>query len=245
MRRIAVILFALMSIWAFVQPEKPTIFLAGDSTMATKKTKAFPETGWGQVLSSFADTSRIAFQNFAKNGRSTKSFIAEGLWGTIMARVKPGDYVFIEFGHNDEKITKPAVYARAETKYRENLLKFITETRAKGATPVLLTSITRRSFDSTGLLRFTHEMYPVVMRKLCKEQKVTLIDLEVQTHLMVQELGKDASKKLYLHFPAGTYPNRMESVADDTHLSRLGALKVANLVVESIRKQIPELACYF
>lgn len=219
--------------------------MVGDSTMANKSAKAFPETGWGQALSAFADTSRIVVDNHAKNGRSTKSFIDEGLWQAVVDKIKPGDYVFIQFGHNDEKIDKPAVYARAETAYKVNLKKMIDETKGKGGVPVLFSSIVRRDFLPNGKLNDTHGAYIDAVRQVAEEEKVVFIDMEAQTHLMVERLGPDCSCRLYLHADSAQYSNRPKGVIDNTHLSRYGAMEVAALAVQCVKMQIPELADCF
>ena len=240
-------LLLLPLLWFLMAAQTPkrTIFMVGDSTMANKATKAFPETGWGQVLPAFVDTSRIVVDNHAKNGRSTKSFIETGLWQAVLDKIKPGDYVFIQFGHNDEKKEKPAVYARAETSYQINLKRMISEARAKGAIPVLFTSIVRRDFLPNGRLNDTHGNYPAAMKTVAQETSVPLIDLEAQTHLMVEGAGIEASKRFYLHAPAGAYAGHPNGVEDNTHLSRAGAMRVAALAVESIKVQLPELADCF
>lgn len=224
---------------------KPTIYMIGDSTMANKNAKNFPETGWGEVLSAFADTSRILVENHARNGRSTKSFIDQGLWDVVINKIKPGDYLFIEFGHNDKKIHKPKVYARAETTYKINLERFISEARKKGATPVLFTPIVRRHFMENGLLEHTHEKYPDVVKQVGKEQNVTVIDLEAKTKLLIEGLGDEQSKKLFMNLDSLEYTNHPKGKEDNTHLTRQGAMKIANQAVTCIKKQIPELQPYF
>jgi DNA sulfur modification protein DndE len=227
------------------QSPKTTIFMIGDSTMANKKAANFPETGWGQVLPAFADTSRIIIDNHALNGRSTKSFIDEGCWQKVIDAVKPGDYVFIQFGHNDEKIKNAKVYAQAETSYKQNLERFISETIAKGGKPVLFTSIVRRNFDESGILNDTHGNYPEVVKQVALEQCVPVIDMESLTKLMVEHYGIEGSKTLFLQCQKGQYENYPNGVEDNTHLNRKGAIEVAALAVQSIKKQIPELASCF
>ena len=130
---------------------KATIFLIGDSTMANKPTDDNPERGWGQLFPEYF-TSDIDIQNHAVNGRSTKSFIKEGRWDTVMGRIQPGDFILIQFGHNDSKADDSNRTAPAHTLYKENLIRFVTDVRSKGATPVLITPVMRRKFDSSGKL---------------------------------------------------------------------------------------------
>src|SRR5688572_18876540 len=144
---------------AFGSPEKKkiTLWLCGDSTMSVKETRAFPETGWGMPFETFFD-STVTVRNLAKNGRSTRTFIAEKLWETVVENAREGDYVFIQFGHNDEAKEKTERYTSPE-QYKANLRKFIDESRNKKAIPVLLTPVSRRRFDSAGRVLETHVVY--------------------------------------------------------------------------------------
>ena len=143
----------------------PTLYLVGDSTMADKPDAAHnPERGWGQALPEFLDSS-IVVKNFAVNGRSSKSFIDEGKWEAVRNKLHAGDFVCIEFGHNDEKREDSIRYAAADGPYRENLQRFVRETRAAGATPTLLTPIARRPWTA-GKLTDTHGQYLAAVRKL-------------------------------------------------------------------------------
>lgn len=139
-----------------------TVFTIGDSTMADKKAEVAPETGWCQALPAFMDQG-VIIKNRAVNGRSSKSFITEGRWKAVHDSLKPGDYLFIQFGHNDQKIQDTSRYSEPYTTYRHNLARFVKEAREKGATPVLFTSIVRRKFEN-GFLMDTHGDYPVVVR---------------------------------------------------------------------------------
>ena len=158
-----VTIVATILLMSFIQRKPITIYMIGDSTMSNKKPEAFPETGWGMAFGKFFDKS-VTIDNRAQNGRSTKSFIAENRWQPVVDQLKKGDYVFIEFGHNDEKVDKPLVGTTLE-EFRTNLIKFVLETRAKKASPVLLTPITRRSFKQ-GELKETQIGYPEVIRSL-------------------------------------------------------------------------------
>ena len=216
-----------------------TVYTIGDSTMANKKAEVSPETGWGQVFQKYFD-SKVKVSNHAVNGRSSKSFIAEGRWKTVLYSLKRGDYVFIQFGHNDEKADKPAVYADASSVYKQNLEKYIVETRVKGATPILLTSIVRRKFDTTGKLIDTHGKYPESVREVASNLKVGIIDMELLTKALVNSLGDEPSKKLYLWTaPDQKFP---EGRKDDTHLSVEGAKTFAGLVAGEVAKLKTPLA---
>jgi len=231
---------SLMAIFAFIQqPKHMTIYLAGDSTMANKEVKAYPETGWGMPFKYFWD-STVTVTNIAKNGRSTKSFITEGLWQSIVDNLKQGDYVLIQFGHNDEVPTKKT--ATTEVQFHDNLLRFVTETRAKQGIPVLITPVARRKFDANGKIQGTHEVYSEIVRKLAAEQNVPLIDLDRESQAMLQKLGPDNSKMLYNHLDKGENPNYPDGRADDTHFSELGARKMAEIVLADIKSLKLDLA---
>jgi len=215
--------------------QKTTLYTIGDSTMANKKdSDRNPEHGWAQVLQPFF-TNNIVVENKAVNGRSTKSFINEKRWDSIYKKLKEGDYVFIEFGHNDEKIEDSARYTNPHTSYRYNLIKFVKESRKKGATPVLLTSIARRNFNEKGVLVPSHGDYPLETRLVAQEYKVPFIDLEYYTELLEQSYGPEKSKLLHLHFKAGENPYYDKDKNDDTHLSLKGATEIAKIVINQIK----------
>ena len=168
----------LLAIVAFSFPAKKQIkiFLAGDSTCAIKETKAYPETGWGMPFVNFWD-STVTVVNRAKNGRSTKTFISEGLWKSIVDEAKEGDYLIIQFGHNDESKDKAERYATPDT-FKMNLTRFINEARNKKATPILFTPVSRRKFDKEGNAIETHTAYSALTKEVAKEQNVLFFDLE-------------------------------------------------------------------
>ncbi|MCP2028674.1 lysophospholipase L1-like esterase [Flavobacterium sp. HSC-32F16] len=228
-----IVTLLLISTTCFAQ--KTTLYTIGDSTMANKKDPdRNPEHGWAQVLQPFFNNDVIVV-NKAVNGRSTKSFINEKLWDSIYKKLKKGDYVFIEFGHNDEKIEDSTRYTNPHTVYRYNLIRFVKESREKGAVPVLLTSIARRNFNEKGVLVPTHGDYPLETRLVSQEYKVPFIDLEYYTELLEQSYGPEKSKKLHLHFKAGENPYYEKDKADDTHLSLEGAKAIAQIVVNTIK----------
>ncbi|MDQ6530333.1 rhamnogalacturonan acetylesterase [Flavobacterium sp. LHD-85] len=228
-----IILTLLITTVSFAQ--KTTLYCIGDSTMANKKDpEKNPEHGWAQVLQPFFNEN-ITVINKAVNGRSTKSFIAEKRWDSIYRKLKKGDYLFIEFGHNDEKIEDSTRYTNPHTAYRHNLIRFVKESRDKGAIPVLLTSISRRNFNEKGVLVPTHGDYPLETRLVAQEYNVPFIDLEYYTELLEQSYGPEKSKLLHLHFKAGENAYYDKDKADDTHLSLLGAQKIAQIVINQIK----------
>ena len=235
---ISAILFFLMA-FACPPKNKIKIWLIGDSTMSVKEIKAYPETGWGMPFVYFWD-STVEVDNRAKNGRSTKSFISEGLWQPVMKNMQEGDYAFIQFGHNDEVSTKKTY--TTETEFRDNLVKYISETKNKKGIPVLLTPVARRKFDSTGKIQGTHEVYAQIVREVAAREKVILIDLDKKSQVLYQQLGPEASKCLFNYLVPGEHPNYPEGKQDDTHFSELGARKIAEIVLSEIRTSIPELA---
>ena len=226
---------------AFIFPPKKKIkvWLCGDSTMAIKETKAYPETGWGMPFVYFFD-STVTVDNRAKNGRSTKSFISENIWQAVMDNVQEGDYVFIQFGHNDEVKEKVDRYTTPE-EYKANLSRFINEARAKKAIPVILTPVTRRGFDSTGKIKDTHT-YSVYVRDVAGALNVPLIDMDKTSQALLQQFGVENSKLLYMQLKPGEHPNYPEGRDDNTHFNELGARLMAELVLADIKKLVPELA---
>lgn len=211
------------------------IFLVGDSTMADKPLVDNPERGWGQVFPMFFDR-KVVFENHAVNGRSTKSFINQGRWQFVLDELRPGDYVFIQFGHNDEKKEDTSRYAAPETDYRNNLIKFVRETRAKGAFPVLLTPVARRKFDDENKALETHKEYSEVVRQVAKEEHVPFIDLDAKSLAILDTLGVEKSKSLYLWIPPGKYEALPQGKEDNTHFTFEGAKRIAGLVVDGIRE---------
>ena len=235
------LILLLISIQCFAQ--KPTLYTIGDSTMADKiKPDENPENGWCQVLPSFFDLNKITIDNRAVNGRSTRSFINEKRWESVYKSLKKGDYVFIQFGHNDEKIADSTRYTNPHTAYRYNLIRFVTEAREKGAIPILFSSIARRNFNEHGVLVGTHGEYPIEARLVAQEYNVPFIDLGYFSEVLEQSYGPEKSKDLHLHFKAGEHPYYPEGKADDTHLSYKGALEIAKIVVAELTKMNLDIA---
>ena len=244
--RILPLLFVVLACGFETLAQNPPIvvYLAGDSTLAQKTPDKRPETGWGEYLQSQFSSAKVRIENHAQNGRSTKSFIDEGRWQTIVDRLRKGDYVFIQFGHNDEKSEDPKRYAAARTDYRNNLIRFVTEVRGKNAFPVLLTPVVRRRFNEKGELIETHGEYPAVVREVAAEYKVPLIDMQRKSEELVRHLGVEDSKKLFLILKADEHPNYPNGNEDNTHFSPFGAEQMARLAAEGIRENRIELANY-
>lgn len=212
------------------------IYLAGDSTMARKLPEKRPETGWGEALQAFFDEAKVRIDNRAQNGRSTRTFIAEKHWQAIVDKLKPGDYVFIQFGHNDAAADKVDRYT-PPADYRRNLIDFVNDVRAKKATPVLLTPVMRRRFDKDGRFQDAHGEYPNLVRAVAAEKKVALIDMHRQSEVVIKQYGVEPSRKLFLQLKPDENPNYPKGIEDNTHFSPLGAGIMASLAVDGIREQ--------
>ena len=231
---------SMLSIMAFASAafaQKPvTIFLAGDSTMAAKQPDKRPETGWGEMLAAHFKNGTVMVDNRAQNGRSTKTFIAEGRWHAIVDALKPGDFVFVQFGHNDQSKEKGERYTPPED-FKKNLARFIEDTRAKKANIVLMTPVMRRRFDKDDKFYDTHGDYPGYVREVALGQKVPLIDMQRMSEAVIVKYGVEGSRKLFLQLKPGENPNYPNGVEDNTHFSPLGAEEMAKLAVEGIREE--------
>ncbi|RYZ56146.1 MAG: rhamnogalacturonan acetylesterase [Chitinophagaceae bacterium] len=238
MKRILFLFFVLLMTTAFLPAkDKTTVYLIGDSTISIKDPKAYPETGWGMPFAHFFD-STVVVDNRAKNGRSTRTFIEEGLWKPVVEGLQNGDYVFIQFGHNDEVQTKKSATTGAQ--FTANLVRYVSETRAKGANPVLITPAARRKFNAEGKVEGTHDAYAALVREVAKSTGVPLIDLDVKSQQIIQSFGAEGSKMLFLHLQPGEHPNYHSGKVDDTHFSELGARKMAQIVLAEIKNlQLP------
>src|SRR5688572_13891924 len=235
----SILLLIIFTAFALPEKKKIKIFMAGDSTMAIKETKAFPETGWGMPFVYFWDSS-VTVINKAKNGASTRTFREDGLWQPIIEQAEAGDYVFIQFGHNDEVPTKKSYTTPEE--FKNNLKRYIDETRSKNAMPVLFTSVARRKFDSTGHIEGTHDEYSELVRQVAVKEKVILIDLDKKSQALYQQLGVEKSQLLFLHLQKSEHPNYPDGKEDKTHFTELGARLVAHVVLNQIREKIPGLS---
>jgi len=240
MKKILPIISIILMTSFALPPKKITIWMIGDSTMAIKDPKAFPETGWGMPFVQFWD-STVRVDNRAKNGRSSKSFTAEGLWKPVIGNMSEGDYLIIQFGHNDESKDKGERYSAPE-EFKANLTSYITQAKSKKAIPILITPVGRRKFDETGKVRDTHLGYSDLVKQVAKEQNTLLIDLDKKSQELLQQFGKENSKWLFLQLNPGEHPNYPEGRNDNTHFNELGARLVAQLVLKEIREMKLELA---
>jgi len=239
MKRLVVIGLMLLTAFALPPKKKITVWLIGDSTMSVKATNTYPETGWGMPFVYFFD-STVTVDNRAQNGRSTRTFMEENRWTPVLAAMQEGDYVFVQFGHNDEVKTKKSYTTEAE--FKANLVKYISDTRTKKANPVLLTPVARRNFDSTGHVAGTHDVYAQIVRDVAKENNVPLIDLDKEGQALYQQWGVDKSKLLFNHLAPDEHPNYPKGKEDNTHFSELGARIIAQIVLKNIKSLQPELA---
>jgi lysophospholipase L1-like esterase len=208
-------------------PNEPVLYLAGDSTVVDQYYE--PWAAWGQMLPRFF-LPGIVIANHAESGETTRSFVAEHRLAKIMTTIKPGDYLFIQFAHND---MKPGAVPLED--YKKLLTDYIAQTRAKGATPVLVTSMNRRTFDDAGKITNSLAGYPDAMREVAAEQKVTLIDLNAMSKTLFEAMGPEGSLKAFMHYPANSFPGQTEAISDDTHFNSYGAYELARCIVHGIR----------
>ncbi|HXI71627.1 MAG TPA: rhamnogalacturonan acetylesterase [Verrucomicrobiae bacterium] len=221
-----------------------TIFLIGDSTMANKPLiPENPERGWGQMLPPYFKAG-VRVENHAMNGRSSKSFRDEGRWQTVENSFTPGDWVIIQFGHNDEKDKDALRYAAPFGTFKTNLTQYVLETRAHGANPILATPVARRKFDDGGKVVDTHGDYVTVVRQVAAEQGVPLMDLNKRSDELLRREGPELSKKIYIWVTAEEYPGLPKGRQDDTHFCAYGASRMCDLAVLEIKTAVPELARY-
>lgn len=241
MKRIFLFITGLIFIAMTSPPSKKiTIWMCGDSTMSIKETGAYPETGWGMPFTYFWDTASVSIVNKARNGRSTRTFISEGLWKAVIDNVKEGDYVLIEFGHNDESKEKTDRYTTTD-EFKANLSMFVSETRQKNGIPVLLTPVSRRKFSKEGLVEETHKAYTAAMLQLADSLKVPVIDMDLKTRNLYQQLGDSVSRLLFLQLKPGEHPNYPNGKEDNTHFSELGARMTAQMVLQELLTIYPGL----
>jgi len=231
------LLFCLV-LTAFTLPEKKKIkvYMIGDSTMCLYEPSRAPLTGWGMPFARFFD-STVTIDNRARGGRSTRTFISENRWQPIADSLQAGDYVFIQFGHNDE--AKEEKYKDRYTPvpdYTANLIRFVKETRAKNAVPVLITPVTRMRFDKEGKIMETHTEYTAAVYAVAKELGVPLIDLDRRSRELLQSFGPEASKMLFMQLDPNEHSNYPEGQKDNTHFNEYGARRVAELVLAGMRE---------
>jgi len=211
-----------------VEPiQEPTIYLAGDSTVVDQDVE--PWTAWGQMLPRFFKPG-IVIANHAESGETIRSFVTEQRLAKVMSLLRPGDYMFMQFGHNDQK-----PHAVSLDDYKQLLINYIRKTRDKGATPVLVTSMNRRTFDAYNKISNSLDGYPAAMREIAAAQDVALIDLNAMSKTMFEAMGPDGTLKAFMHYPANAFPNQTEAISDDTHFNKYGAYELARCVVRGIR----------
>lgn len=216
--------------------------MIGDSTMCNYEPTRAPLTGWGMPFAYFFD-STVSINNRARGGRSTRTFLSENRWKPIVDSIQEGDYVLMQFGHNDE--AKEPKYADRYTSvedYKQNLAKFITETKSKKGFPVIITPVTRRRFSKEGNIQQTHVEYTNACYAIAKQYNVPLIDLDTKSRELLQQLGAENSKYLFMDFEPGEHPMYPDGFHDNTHFNEFGARKMAELVLAEIRSLDLELA---
>ncbi len=267
MKKILIAAIALLVLTAGTTQKVTTIFVIGDSTAAKKDlSKGSPERGWGMALQCYFDEAFIRVDNHAVNGRSSKSFIDEGRWQAVVDKIQPGDYVIIQFGHNDEK-PKADRHTDPGSTFDYNLAKFVRETREKGGIPVMMNCVVRRNYtlklpkgDDEALrnttfkdapktiegdtLVDTHGLYAVAPRDVAKRMNCVFIDANKITHDLETSLGKEGSKKLHMWYKPGEHPALPKGRQDNTHYNIWGAHQVAVRLAEALCEEIPLLSRY-
>jgi lysophospholipase L1-like esterase len=218
----------------------PTVFLAGNSTVVDQAHE--PWAAWGQMIPAFFQPGKIAVANYAESGETLKSFKSAKRLEKIWSMAKPGDYLFIEFAHNDQK--PGGNHLDPFTTYKQTLKEWIAEAKKRSITPVLVTSMNRRSFDSAGRITNSLGDYPEAVRQTAREEGVAFVDLNAMSKELYEDLGVEGSIKAFVHFAANTYPNQPKDVADNTHFSTYGAYQLAKCVVNGIKQAVPSLAKY-
>jgi len=243
MRHFSQLLFLCSSavLLSFCVPQKKiTVFLVGDSTMCDYEPTRAPLTAWGMPFRYFFD-STVQIDNRAKGGRSTRTFLSENRWQPIVEKLQEGDYVLIQFGHNDE--AKEEKYKDRYTPvpdYKTNLVKFITEAKAKKAIPVLITPVSRLRFIN-GIQKETHAEYTAAMKEVARQQNVQLIDLDKKSRDLYQQMGPEHAKLLFMQLAPGEHPVYPNGQNDNTHFNEYGARRIAQLVLEGLRENKIEL----
>lgn len=227
---------------AFMDSEEKNkihIYLVGDSTVSNYKKNVAPRMGWGQVLQeSFSD--EVIVRNKAVSKRSSKSYYEEGRLAKVLKQLKKGDYLFIQFGHNDQKQNDPKRFTEPNTTYKLYLKKYINGARSVGAIPVLITPVERRKFTSNGRIQDTHRAYREAMFQLAKDEQVQLIDLTYKSKQLFNELGPEKTKELFLWLRPNESEHFPEGKKDNTHFQEKGAYLIASLVIEGIKElQLP------
>lgn len=234
MKYVCVLFVAFVLVMCSMPEKQRRLFIAGDSTAQTYDVERTLMRGWGQEIQSYLDSSLFVVVNHAKAGRSTKSFISESRWDSLISQVREGDVVVIQFGHNDTS-SRPERYA-SEKDYKANLRMMIEQTRSKGAEPVLITSIVMRTFADGNLVDDRLKKYPVFMKQVAREEGVSLIDANTFMRDTVLLLGPEKSKDLYLWIGAGVDSTYKEGREDDTHMCEAGARAVAEYIASELKE---------
>lgn len=240
---------ALLASFLVASTQRPIhVFMAGDSTMADKVlfksvkdsitgetfNEPFLERGWGQLLPEFVNSKAIV-ANYAKNGRSTRTFVEEGWWSKIIDNVQKGDFVVLQFGHNDSSVAKADRYTNP-VQFRLNFLAFVDEIRARGGIPILCTPVARRKFNQDGVLQPTHGVYPDIIRRVAREKGTLLIDMELKTSQWLQSAGVKASAAFFHKYPPGVSRLYPKGLDDNTHFNEEGARVVAQIFMTEMSK---------
>jgi lysophospholipase L1-like esterase len=219
------------------------VHLIGDSTMSIYASDLYPRMGWGQPLGELFDPACATVKDWAASGRSSKSFFDEGKWTPVRDGLAAGDYVLIQFGHNDEKTDDPARYTEPQTTFKQYLTTYIEEAREKQATPMLLTPIHRNNWTG-ATIKDTHGGYPAAMRELAAALEVELVDLTALTQEYFERIGQVETTKLFLVLAAGEFPNYPDGNTDNTHLQEYGARKIGQLAMANAYAQGLTLGSY-
>jgi lysophospholipase L1-like esterase len=217
----------------------PTIYLAGDSTVVDQDKE--PWAAWGQMLPLFFNPG-VSVANNAESGETIRSFVGERRLAKIMSTIQPGDYLLVQFAHNDQKPGKG--YVPAATEYRDLLKSYISQAQTHGATPILVTSMNRRTFDDSGHITQTLGDYPQTTREVAAEEHVALIDLNAMSKTLYEAMGDEGTLHAFVHYPANTFPGQTEDLKDDTHFNSYGAYELARCIVQNLHDQKNPLAAY-
>ena len=212
-----------------------TVFLCGNSTVVDQDEE--PWASWGQMITRWMDNG-VSIANYAESGETATTFIGAGRLKKALTQMKKGDYIFMEFGHNDQKQKGPG--AGAYYNFATALKTFVDEARARGAHPIFVTPTQRRSFQN-GKIQETHANYPEAMLWVAEREKVPVIDLHSMTRDFYEAMGEENSKKAFVHYPANTYPGQTQALADNTHFNPYGAYEIAKCVIEGLKTAAPEL----
>jgi lysophospholipase L1-like esterase len=247
MKKIFLICFSLLLIFATTSTTKHKIFVIGDSTACLYDSAAYyPRTGWAQVLKDYVKSDSVIIADSALSGRSSRSFYNEGHWTAIKKLIKSGDYVIIQFGHNDEKTSDTSRGTLPGSTFEQYLSIYIDQAESLGAVPILATPIERNKWTDSGTLQSTHITsdgdYPQAIRNLASKKGIVLIDATELTHAYFEKIGEDSTTKLFMVFASGVWPNYSSGDTDNTHLQQSGARAISQLVVNNIVSQkIPVL----